>query len=207
MFEHHEKHIFNPSPNSPHTKIIEYIGKNKRVLDVGCSSGYIAKELNKKGCSVVGIEIDATAAEIAKKHCDKVIVGDIEEVKELPYPDRHFDAIILGDVLEHLKRPDVVLLKLRRYLKPNGFVIASVPNIARLEYRLKLLLGKFDYEESGILSKGHLRFFTLKTVKKLLETCGYKIVKISYTGLGSKFRILPTWLAFQFVILGEPNEH
>lgn len=208
MFEHHEEHMFNPSPHSPHMKIIKYIGNDKTVLDVGCSTGYIARELKKKGCHVVGIEIDEVAAEMARNYCGKVIVGDIEEVKELPYPDGYFDVIILSDVLEHLKRPDVVLLKLKRYLKPGGFVIASIPNIARLEYRLKLLFGKFDYEDyekSGILSSAHLRFFTRKTARKLFETSGYKIIKVDTTGLGSKLKFWQTWLAFQFIIIGVPT--
>ncbi len=78
MFEHHEEHMLNPSPHSPHTKIIKHIGSNKSVLDVGCSMGYIAKELKRNGCSVIGIEIDEVAAEVAKGHCDKAIVGNVE---------------------------------------------------------------------------------------------------------------------------------
>ena len=106
-----------------------------------------------------------------------------------------------------MKRPDLVLGNLKRYLKPDGFVIASIPNIARLEFRLKLLFGKFNYEESGILSKGHLSFFTRKMAMGLFETSGYKISKIDYTGLGSKFKVLPAWLAFQFIIIGVTDEH
>ena len=92
MFAHHEEHMLNPSPHSPHTKIIKYVGNEKTVLDIGCSTGYIAKELKETGCTIVGIEIDGVAAELAKNYCDRVIVGDIEEIKELPFPDRYFDV-------------------------------------------------------------------------------------------------------------------
>lgn len=154
MFEHYEKHMFDPSPHSPHTKIISYLGKNKKVLDVGCSSGYIAKELNKNGCSVFGIEIDITSAEIAKKHCEKVlVVGDMEEINGLPFSDKYSDIIIFSDILEHLKRPDITLQRLRRYLKSEIIIVASIPNVARFEVRFGLLLGKFRYHESGILSR------------------------------------------------------
>ena len=206
MFAYKEELMFNPSPHSPHMKIIKYIGNNKKVLDVGCSTGYIAKELRKKECSVVGIELDEAGAEIARKYCDEVIVADVEEIKELPFPDKFFDVMIFSDVLEHLKRPDLVLIAFKKNLNPEGFTIASIPNIARLELRMKLLFGKFDYEESGILNKGHLRFFTRKTAKELFKNSGYNITKIDYTGLGSKFRILPTWIAFQFIIIAKRRE-
>jgi len=203
MFFHDETPMYNPSPQSPHTKIINYIGNGKMILDVGCATGYLAKELKRKDCNIAGIEIDQDAADIAAQHCDKVIVADVEQIEELPFPEGYFDAIIFSDVLEHLIRPDLVLINLKRHLKPDGFVIASIPNIARLEFRVRLLFGKFDYEESGILSKGHLRFFTLKTTKKLFEATGYEITNIDYTGLASRFKVLPTWLAFQFIIIAK----
>ena len=208
MFEHHEEHMFNPSPHSPHTKIVKYVGNGKNVLDVGCATGYIARELRRNGCRVVGIDIDKAMAEVAKSYCDHVIVANVEEIEELPFPGRYFDVIIFSDVLEHLRRPDLVLMAFKRYLHPDGFVIASVPNIARIEYRIRLLLGKFDYEDhekSGILSSAHLRFFTLKTARNLFTATGYNISKVDYTGLGSKFKILPTWLAFQFMIIATPS--
>jgi len=203
MFSHDEMPIYNPSPHSPHTKIINYIGNGKTILDVGCATGYLAKELKKKDCNIVGIEINQDAVDIAAQYCDRVVAADVEEIEEPSFPDGYFDVIIFSDVLEHLRRPDLVLINLKRYLKSDGFVIASIPNIARLEYRVKLLFGKFDYGESGILSKGHLRFFTLKTAKKLFETAGYEITKIDYTGLASRLKVLPTWLAFQFIIIAK----
>lgn len=113
-----------------------------------------------------------------------------------------------SDVLEHLKRPDLVLIAFKRYLNPGGFVIASILNIERLEFRIRHLLGRFDYGESGILSKGHLRFFTFKTAKGLFEDAGYKIISIDYTGLASKFKILKkfsTLFAYQFVVIAKPT--
>ena len=201
--------MFNPSPHSPHTKIVKYVGNGKKVLDVGCATGYVAHELMKKGCRVVGIDIDKAMAEVAKSYCDRVIVANVEEIEELPFPEGYFDIIIFSDVLEHLKRPDLALIAFKRYLNPNGFVIASIPNIARIEYRIRLLFGKFDYEDyerSGILSSAHLRFFTLKTARHLFKAAGYKISKVDYTGLGSRFKVLPTWLAFQFIMIGTPSD-
>ncbi len=162
------------------------MGKGWRVLDVGCEIGHLAKRLKEElDCFVVGIEIDKRAAEIARKFYDEVIIADVEEITEINYSDNYFDAIILADILEHLKRPDMLLMKLRRYLKPEGRVVASIPNVGRLEIRLKLLFGKFEYQESGILDKTHLRFFTLKTARELFEKAGYKVVQVEYIGLAS----------------------
>lgn len=130
------------------------------------AGGYIDKEL----CHIIGIEIDEEDADKAKNYCEQVIIADVEEIEKLPFPNYSFDVIIYSDILEHLKRPDLVLLNLKKYLKrPEGFIIASIPNIERLEFRIRHFLGQFDYKESGILSKGHLRFFTLKTAKRLFE--------------------------------------
>lgn len=202
MFEDIEQRGFHQSKHSPHIKIINYIPENSSVLDVGCSSGYIDKKLKDKNCSIVGIEVDRDSAKQAEAYCEKVIVADVEAIKDLPYPENSFDVIIFSDILEHLRRPDLVLVNFKRYLKSEGFVIASIPNIARLEYRIRHLLGNFDYEpHGGIISRTHLRFFTLKTAKMLFSEAGYGIVKVDYTGLASRIKIFPKMTAFQFIII------
>ncbi|MFQ6066719.1 MAG: class I SAM-dependent methyltransferase [bacterium] len=205
MFSYHEIPVYDPRPHSSHTKTLRFIQDGMRVLDVGCATGYLARELKRKNCEVVGIEINRDMADIAAQYCKDVIVADVENIEELPVLARPFDVIIFDDILEHLRMPNLVLVNFKRYLKSDGVVIASVPNIARLEIRLKLLFGKFEYKERGILNKGHLRFFTLATAKKLFASTGYEIVRIEYTGLGSKFKILPTLLSSQFVIMAKAS--
>lgn len=197
------------SSHGPHAKIIRYVGKNKRVLDVGCATGYLDKQLKRDGCYVVGIEVDREAANLANRYCDKVLVRDVEKLEELPYSAGFFDVIVMSEVLEHLKRPDLVLLKLKKYLATDGYVVASVPNVARFEIRLALLFGKFEYGSHGALSPTHLRFFTLKTAKRLFEENGYEVIKVDYTGLPSKIkmlRALPTLFAYNFIIIAKPRQ-
>jgi 2-polyprenyl-3-methyl-5-hydroxy-6-metoxy-1,4-benzoquinol methylase len=203
-FEYKEKPSFNPSPNGPQAKIISQINPNSMVLDIGCASGYIARELKAKNCHVIGIEINEKMAREAQEFCDQVLVFDVEEIQELPFKNGSFDVIILADILEHLKRPDTVLVNLKKYLANNGFIIASIPNVARLENRFRLLFGNFDYQEGGILNKGHLRFFTLKTTKELFRATGYEILRIYPTGLGSMLKIWPTLFSFQFLVAARP---
>lgn len=192
----------------PHPKIIRYVGNHKKVLDVGCASGYLGKELARRGCRVVGIEIDPEAARSAAQVCEDVIVGDIEEIADLHYPPKYFDVIICADVLEHLKRPDLTLEKLRLYLRPDGLLIMSIPNIAYWRIRLRLLFGQFEYKETGILDKTHLRFFTLESVKKFLTQAGFRLIAIDYAAVfpGPMVKALPTLLAFQFIVVAEPSE-
>lgn len=184
------RYHFGSSRHGSHMKIIGLIGENKMVLDVGCATGYIGKRLKKKGCALVGIEIDKECAKIAEGAYSDIIIADVEKLDVISYPEHFFDVIVFADILEHLKNPDATLIKFKKYLKNDGAIIVSLPNIARIEIRLKLLLGKFDYEEIGILDRTHLRFFTLKTAKHLLEKNGYKIISMDYSGLASKYFFL-----------------
>lgn len=197
------------SPYGAHQKIIKYVGSNKKVLDVGCGAGYLGEIFKKNGCYVVGIESDYDRARVAEKVLDKLIIDDIENIEDLDYPDNYFDVIVLADILEHLKSPDTVLIRLRKYLNKDGYIVISLPNIARIDIRLKLLCGNFNYEDTGILDKTHLRFFTKKTASGLLERCGYSITGIDYSGFLSGiiiFKPLLNMLAFQFIFLAKPNK-
>ncbi|MGF1488008.1 MAG: class I SAM-dependent methyltransferase, partial [Prochloraceae cyanobacterium] len=164
-------------------KMLSLIGDNQRAIDFGCATGYLAALLNRKGCSVVGVEINPTAAKEAEKHCQKVIVADLDFVSltEIINCEEKFDVAIFGDVLEHLRNPWQILKETQNLLKPEGYVIASIPNIAHGAIRLALLQGKFEYTEIGILDNTHLRFFTRETVEDLFEKNGYLIEQITRT--------------------------
>jgi len=208
--------FFDPNPYGAHKRIVQLTGKNKKVLDVGCATGQVAKKLIENKCEVVGIEIDDESAQLAKKYCKDVIIGDIETLETLPYPEKYFDVIIFADILEHLKDPQAVLLKLKKYLRKDGYILCSIPNIAHIYIRLNLLLGKWEYRDAGILDRTHLRFFTRKTAIKLIEQAGYKIVEIYYTPwiplfklrkfhFGKRLeyyiaRLFPTLFALQIII-------
>lgn len=198
-----KRYHFISEEHGPHMKIIRYIGRGRRVLDVGCATGYLAEKLTKNDCEVYGIEVDPSATQEAEKHCKEVLLADIEDIEELPWPEKFFDVFIYADILEHLKRPDLALLKFRRYLKPDGILIVSLPNIAYWRMRLNMLLGRFNYEEVGIIDKTHLRFFTIETGQYLVEECGFKVVKLDYCGWAMKYfplKLFRAWFAFQFVI-------
>ena len=194
------------APEGAHAKIISHIGAAGKILDVGCGLGYLGQICVKKGCYVVGIEPDAKRAEEARRAVNKVITGNVEDIDSFGLEKDFFDAIILADVLEHSARPDIVLVTLKKYLKDGGRIIVSVPNIARVDSRIKLLLGKFEYEDGGIFDKTHLRFFTGRSILKLLTQCGYEIKHRDYSGVVSRFgflKFMAGLLAFQIIIVAE----
>jgi len=193
---------FTPWPHSPAFKALHLVRSGDTVLDVGCAKGHMARELAKKNCPVYGVEIDHDAAELARQHCVQVVEGDADQMESLPFQNNFFDSILVLDVLEHMKRPDRFLSLLRQHLKPGtGQLICSLPNVARIEFRLKLLLGDFTYEDGGALSKGHLRFFTRATSRQLLQEAGYDIHQTLYTGFASMLPIFPNLTAFQFLFV------
>jgi O-antigen biosynthesis protein len=163
--------------NNGHAFALSLIGYNKTVLEVGCSSGFFTKVLVERGCNVVGIELDPEAAEMAERWAERVVVGDIDEGDVWNYvKDESFDVVLFGDVLEHLRDPLRSLREAVRKIKPTGYVVTSVPNVAHGDVRIALLQGKFPYTDRGLLDQTHLRFFTLETLRKLLAQAGLVVV-------------------------------
>jgi 2-polyprenyl-3-methyl-5-hydroxy-6-metoxy-1,4-benzoquinol methylase len=168
---------FNDDPGSAHMLVVDLVPEGARVLEFGCATGYMSAVLkNDKGSKVTGIEISPEAGELAREHCDRVIVGDAEELDydELLGKER-FDAILFVDVLEHLKEPGEVLNRIRPFLSRRGAVLASIPNIAHGSVRLALLGGEFRYRKLGLLDDTHLRFFTREGIRDLFEGEGFVI--------------------------------
>jgi len=157
------------------------IPENKKVLDVGCNTGYLGEKLIKdKKCTVYGIDYSKNAIDVAKKKLNYAKVFDLETYT-LPFPNDKFDVIIFGDVLEHVRQPEKVLLLFKKMLNKDGIIISSIPNVANINVRLSLLFGNWNYQQWGILDQTHLRFFTKKSIKKLFTENNYEIIDIHST--------------------------
>lgn len=152
-------------------------GNARAVLDVGCSRAATAPALRARGVArIVGIEPDPEDAAAAALLYDRVLTLPLEKVEE-EFPGE-FDAVLFGDVLEHLVDPSGALLRVRPWLASGGVVVASVPNLGHWAVVADLLEGRFEYVPYSILSGTHIRFFTRRTVCDLLEACGYEVSSV-----------------------------
>ena len=168
--------------------------QSKNVLDVGCGYGALGKALkSQRDVKYFGIELSDSAAKQLEQICEEFWIGDIEKLnfEELP----HFDCLIAADVLEHLNNPWRILLELVEKLDPNGIAVISIPNIRNLNVLAQLLIkGKWQYENSGILDKTHLRFFTRDSVLQLIADSNLRIESLTYNrDEFTKFRRFVTW--------------
>jgi 2-polyprenyl-3-methyl-5-hydroxy-6-metoxy-1,4-benzoquinol methylase len=168
------------APNNAHAFSLQLIGRNKRVLELGCAAGHVTQALVAHGCSVVGIEYDEHAAKAAREWAEDVIVTDLFDPRNLAnaIADREFDVVYAGDVLEHLPDPAAVLAIARQHLRPGGTVVISLPNVAHVDVKLALLSGRFDYRDYGLLDRTHLRFFTRASIVQLLDAAGLKLTEL-----------------------------
>ena len=168
-------------PYSSHAVILSRLGegRGRRALDVGAADGFLAELLTRQGWQVTALERDPAQAAKARGRCHEVIVTDLDEAA--PRLQGLFDAIVYGDVLEHLSDPLPVLVALDRALAADGRVIVSVPNVAHLWVRFSLALGRWDYADRGILDRTHLRFFTKRSFAALLRDAGLSVEELVAT--------------------------
>jgi len=152
----------------------------RRVLSLGCAEGRTEERLKRERNleQVVGVEFEEEIAERARARLDAVHSGDIESL-ELPYPPGHFDAALCLDVLEHLVDPWKVLRsRVLPAVRPGGWVLVSVPNVQFWPVIWRLCRGQWVYARQGVMDVGHLRFFTVRSARDLLERTGFRVVRV-----------------------------
>ena len=133
----------------------------KRILDLGCRSGAVSRHF-VDGNEVVGLDVDRVALSTAARLGIETIVADVEE--SIPFPDECFDAVIAGELLEHVRFPENVVADAHRLLRPGGVFVGSVPNMFNLHNRLAFLRGRRPDEDPT-----HLHMLSPDAVSALLE--------------------------------------
>jgi 2-polyprenyl-3-methyl-5-hydroxy-6-metoxy-1,4-benzoquinol methylase len=171
---------FDPTYHAnPRVEIMSFLVEPPgTLLDVGCGGGATGVLVKQKfpGTRVVGIEINARAAEHARRQLDLVICAGIEDVdlaRELP--GETISTVLLLDVLEHLYDPWRALQRIRGWLAPGTRVLASVPNIRNLATLSDIAGGRFEYEPNGVLDVTHVRFFTRGSLREMFEQTGFDV--------------------------------
>jgi SAM-dependent methyltransferase len=156
--------------------VLARVPPGSRVLEVGAHTGFFSQALRERGCRVTALEVDPRAASRAALHADQLVVGDVEDAAVRARLGGRFDVVLLMHVLEHLVDPWAVLRAMRDRLARDGHTIVLLPNVACWRVRKALFVrGAFEYEDTGILDRTHLRFFTLDSARALLESSGYTI--------------------------------
>lgn len=153
----------------------------RRVVEIGCSSGALAREYKRLNpeCHYIGCDIDASYVEMAKQHCDQVLLADIDAAGDDFYESvAGSDLWVFGDTLEHMKDPWAVLRQVSGVMSLGGMVVACVPNAQHWSVQARLATGAFWYESAGLLDRTHLRWFTKKTLPHLFEQAGFQVQKI-----------------------------
>lgn len=197
-----KSHIYDykADTHSAATKVARMVGSQKRVLELGTGPGSITRILCGNACVVTGLELDPSAIELVRPHCDRIYECNLDDPAWPGLLDRErFDVIVAADVLEHLKDPWGTLKILHDLLHENGHLVVSLPHLGHCGVLSCLLQGEFEYQPWGLLDRTHIRFFGLKSVQKLFEISGFKIVEAEFvvknpeqTEFAKEWRRLPT---------------
>jgi 2-polyprenyl-3-methyl-5-hydroxy-6-metoxy-1,4-benzoquinol methylase len=151
-----------------------------RVLDVGCGGGRLGEAIKQRQTAhVTGIELNDGAAEQARNRLDAVVVGNVEEM-ELTFDRGSFDCIVCGDILEHLEDAERVLTRIRSWLRPDGCLVASIPNVRHHSILRSLLDGNWTYEAAGLLDRDHVRFFTRREIEQMFRDTGFAVKEVQF---------------------------
>ena len=213
------------NPNTSHRQVLDLVGRDRRVLDVGCWTGDLGRVLVERGCEVSGVEIDPEAAAVAEQHLTRVVVADLDRTPlSAQFEAGSFDVVVFADVLEHLHDPHQALVAARTLLAPGGRIVISVPNVSHGSLRLALLQGRWTLTDTGLLDRTHIRFFTRERLAEVLAGAGLVVEELRGTladplkvevefdhhdlppGVAEWVRGRPDALVYQFQCAARPAE-
>jgi 2-polyprenyl-3-methyl-5-hydroxy-6-metoxy-1,4-benzoquinol methylase len=146
-----------------------------RLLDVGCGGGELGQLLRESGWQVHGVEREESLAMRAETRGILVRMADIGEAP-LPWDDGAFDAVVAGEVIEHVLDTDLLLGEVARVLRPNGLLVITTPNLVSLENRIRLLLGRYPmWMDHRVVGTGHVRYYTPRILRAHLAQHGFTV--------------------------------
>jgi predicted TPR repeat methyltransferase len=196
-------YTFKDFEGSSHRILIRMIGRfatrRGRLLDLGAAGGELGAAVRAQFDRTIGFEYDSDRIGQLHRHFDDAVITDLETVKALP---RDMSAIVLADVIEHLRGSTKILQLVRESLRDDGILFLSVPNIANITVRLGLLFGIFEYRDRGILDFTHVRFFTMRTIRREVENAGFRIVAVRGSSVPIRL-IVGGWMPEPLLRAGE----
>lgn len=161
--------------------VVQMVGKNKRVLEVGAGPGSISRVLINSGCTLEALEIDPKAIEILSKYCNSIHSLDLNSAEWVKtFEGKSLDTIVAADVLEHLSSPWKTIREMKSLISSDGNIVLSLPHAGHMCVMASLLNGDFSYKDSGLLDKTHIRFFGLKNIEQLASQADLKIIEARF---------------------------
>jgi len=162
------------------SKVLDLIGTNKSILDIGAGDGYITKILIENNNKCDAIEICRNGVKSIEAAKIKVYDIDLNSNWSEILPNK-YDCVFAGEIIEHVFDTDQFLKNIKAVLNKDGFLVITTPNVASLGRRLLLLLGKSPLLETTAreTDAGHIRYFTIDTLKQLLYTNDFEITEYS----------------------------
>jgi predicted TPR repeat methyltransferase len=176
-----EKYPWKEIPGSSHDVLrrrILALPPARRLLEIGAAGGHLGRAVRERCSFLAGIEPFSIPG--AGEGYDAWRAQDALQAEDWTEP---FDVVVCADVLEHLPEPLRLLARVKRWLVPGGLLLASIPNVANVTTRAALAAGRFEYAERGILDRTHLRFYTRRTARALLEEGGFRVARIDATAM------------------------
>lgn len=140
----------------------------RTVLDVGCGAGDNARLMQARGLEIDGVTISQEEANVAGAFMRKCFVADLDAGLPAGARQRRYDCVVFSHVLEHLKAPEQLVREAAGLLSDQGVVLIAVPNVLNWRQRIDFLRGRFDYADTGVLDRTHLRFYTFKSAPSLI---------------------------------------
>lgn len=177
-----DRYELKETDGSSHGRIEQWLARRSpsRILDLGCADGSVGARLVEAGHQVVGV--DVVEQKEVRSRLTEFHLGDLE--RGLPETiEGDFDVVLAADVLEHVRAPTAVLDEVRTRLRPGGSLITSIPNFGHWYPRVRVGIGRFDYDKRGILDEDHVRFFTRRSFERLIESAGWTVRRVDATGL------------------------
>ena len=220
MAERVERYTWKEIPGSSHDWLhrrILSLPAGLRLLDVGAAGGHLGRAVRPRCAFLAGVESDPGLPESAREGYDDWRPADLLDCGSWPEP---FDVVVFADVLEHIARPEEVLARAREWLRDGGRLFVSLPNVANVTVRAALLTGRFAYADRGILDRTHLRFYTRRSARRLIEDAGFAVLEVRATSMpyelalprlpgsgtallrgfaNASARVWPTLFGYQFV--------
>jgi 2-polyprenyl-3-methyl-5-hydroxy-6-metoxy-1,4-benzoquinol methylase len=195
-----ESQAFSGYYETPRLALLKLLGAAapQHALEIGCGAGANLGEIKKRfpNCHTTGVELrgDAALAATHSGQVDTVVHGDVLVAAQVNFAPASFDLVVCSHVLEHFAQPDLVLARVREWLKPNGQLLVALPNVRHVSVLVDLLWrGDFRYQISGVLDHTHLRFYTRKSASRFLSDNGWRIEACHADVDGPKSRRLARW--------------